>query len=273
MSEQTWHLSDLEFLVLRERVLRRVLPYPFTYVNPRLTTFLEFERLKSSVWRSLQTRWDPELIDVITRAANPDVRIQVRSWDSRNMDDTSQRFFFVCNRNGDRAIMMQGFSDQRVDTFDRYRIVSAPAESMSALVVEALPEMPAGSRDRVELLNYHQEETVDHWSTRGFYDTGDDNDVDRRSKSWQRADRSLVGIIEIHQGRSKFGPRGLIMNQMFWEDHPGDGRYFIDLTPPMAAVGVDSAALRIRLDRAISETLLVVQDESRQLVRESVFDA
>ncbi|MQY24976.1 ESX secretion-associated protein EspG [Nocardia aurantia] len=272
MSEQTWHLSDLEFLVLRERVLHRDLPYPFTYVNPRLTTYAEFERLKSAVWRSLQSRWDPNLIDAITQAANPDVRVQVRTWHSTNMEDLSQRFFLVGNRCADRAILVQGYSDNSVDTFDRYRIVDAPAESLSSMVVEALPEMTAGSQSRVDLLTYGQEETVDHWSKRGFYDTGD-NDVDRRSQNWQQASQSLVGIIEIRQGRSKFGPRGMSLTRMFWEDHPGDGRYVIDLAPPMAAVGVDSAGLRARIDRAISETLLVVQDESRQLTRESVFDA
>ncbi|MCX4093075.1 ESX secretion-associated protein EspG [Nocardia sp. alder85J] len=271
MSEQTWHLSDLEFLVLRERVLRSDLPYPFTYVNPKLTTYLEFERLKSSVWRSLQSRWDPDLVDVLTEAARPEVRVQVRTWHSADMGDTSQRYFLIANRCGERAILIQGYSDHTVDTFDRYRIVEAPAESLSGLVVGALPEMTAGSQSRVDLVTYHQEETVDHWSNRGFYDSGD-NDVDRRSQSWQQAAQGLVGIIEIRQGRSRFGPRNMRLTRLFWEDHPGDGRYLIDLTPPMAAIGIDAAAMRNHIDRAIADTLLVVQDESRELMRESVFD-
>jgi hypothetical protein len=63
------------------------------------------------------------------------------------------------------------------------------------------------------------------------------------------------------------------MKQMFWEDHPGDGRYLIDLVPPMAAIGIDATGLQGHIDQGIAEMLRMAQDESREgVVRASVFD-
>ena len=77
----------------------------------------------------------------------------------------------------------------------------------------------------------------------------------------------------MRQGNSKFGPQGLRVKRLFWEDHPADGRYLIDLDPPIAALGIDADVLQQRIDQGIAEMLRMVQDESRQgVVRASVFD-
>ncbi|MBU3068188.1 ESX secretion-associated protein EspG [Nocardia sp. NEAU-G5] len=269
---RTWTITDLEFIVLRDRLLNRYLPWPFTYVGP-VRTRIDFLREQEQIWSRLQANWDPDLAEAIVNAGNPDARVQIRCWDGRDMRDPASRYFMVGNRCGSRAVLIHGLCDRDALTNDRYRIVECDAQALSSVLVDSLPEMPAGSQGRVELMSSHGAETVDHWSSRSsFYDDGDDN-IDFRSTRWQRAPRTTVGIIEIRQGKSKFGPRGMGMKRMFWEDHPGDGRYLIDLDPPLAAIGIDATELQGRIDQGIAEMLRMVQDESREgVVRTSVFD-
>ncbi|MBU3065194.1 ESX secretion-associated protein EspG [Nocardia sp. NEAU-G5] len=269
---RTWHLRDLEFIVLRERLLGRELPWPFSYVGP-VRSHIDFLNEKARLWSRLQPNLDPDLADAIVRAGDPDARVQIRCWDARDTLDPVSRQFLVGNRCGSRAVVVHGTCGDDFESFDRYRIVECAAQELSAVLVDSLPPMPAGSHSRVELMTYHQAETVDHWSGRSnLYDDGADT-VEHRSRQWQRAARGTVGIIDVRQGKSAFGPRGMALNRLFWEDHPDDGRYLIDLNPPLAAIAIDAAGLRARIDAEIAEILRVVQDESREgTVRSSVFD-
>jgi len=268
---RTWSVTDLEFIVLREQLLDRDLPWPFTYVGP-MRSRKDFLNEKARTWSRLKKSWDPDLAEAIVTFGNPDVRVQIRSWDGRDILDPAGRYFMVGNRSGSRAVLIHGLYERTAESCDRYRIVECDAQSLSSALVESLPDMPAGAQERVELMNYQAEETMDHWSRRSnLYDDGDD--ITERSKYWQRAPRTTVGIIEVRQGRSKFGPEGLRVKRLFWEDHPGDGRYLIDLDPPLAAIGIDADGLRQRIDLGVAEMLRMVQDESRAgITRESVYD-
>lgn len=270
--ERTWHISDLEFMVLRERLLGRNLPWPFSYVGP-MRSHHDVVYEKQRVWAQLQADWDPDLATAVIAAGSPDARVQVRSWDSGDVLHPATRYFLVGNRCGERAVLVHGLCGRSADTYDSYRIVDCDAAGLSAAIVAILPEMPAGPQRRVELMSYHQEETVDHWTGRStLFDDGS-ADIDTRSRAWQAAPVTTVGIIDIRQGASKFGPRGIGVRRLFWEDHPGDGRYLIEVNPPVAAVGIDAAGLRTRIDEEIAEILRVAQDETAEgIVRASVFE-
>ncbi|MFI5779352.1 ESX secretion-associated protein EspG [Nocardia sp. NPDC051570] len=267
---RTWYLSDLEFIVLRERLLDRGLPWPFSYVGP-VRSRIDFLHEKARIWSALQANWDPDLADAIVRAAKPDARVQIRAWDSSAVIDPKGRYFLIGNRCGSEAVVVHGYCERHYETYDRYRIVVCDAHELAGVLVDSLPSMPAGTQGRVELMSYRAE-TMDHWSGRStLYDDGDDN-VEFRSVRWQSALRTTVGIIDVRQGRSKFGPQGIVLRRSFWEDHPDDGRYLIDTDPPVAAVGIDAAGLQARIDQEIAEVLRVVQDESQAgIVRSSVF--
>ncbi|WP_216897434.1 ESX secretion-associated protein EspG [Nocardia alni] len=265
----------MEFIVLRDRLLDRYLPWPFTYIGP-VRSRIEFLHEKARTWNRLQTIWDPDLADAITKAGNPDTRVQIRCWDGRDISATASRYFLVGNRCGARAVVIQGIYERSAQSCDSYRIVECDAQSLSSVLVDSLPEMPAGSQGRVELTNYGDTESMraaDQWShgRSSFYDDGDDDAY--QSKRWQSTPRTTVGIIEVRQGKSKFGPQGMkTVKRLFWEDHPGDGRYLIDLDPPIAAVGIDAQDMRQRIDRGIAEMLRMVQDESQEgIARTSIF--
>jgi len=269
---RTWTVTDLEFIVLREKLLGRALPWPFSYVGP-VRSRIDFLNEKARTWSALQQNWDPDLADVIVRAGDPEARVQIRAWDSRDRFNPAGRLALVGNRCGDRAVVVYGFCGDHFETYDRYRIVECDAQALSSVLADSLPAMQAGSQSRVELISFHSEETTDHWSGRStLYDDGD-NDVDVRNLNWQRARKSTVGTIRVTQGGSKFGRRGIAAKLLFWEDHPDDGRYLIDLTPPTTAIGIDAAGMAARIDQEIDEVLRMAQDESREgIVRASVFD-
>ncbi|MBO0878843.1 MAG: ESX secretion-associated protein EspG [Mycobacterium sp.] len=270
---RTWELTNLEFIVLRDRLVGRHLPWPFAYIGP-VRTRIEFLNEKARIWKRLQADWDPDLADLITAAANPDMKVQVVAWDSRKPDNTASEYSLVGYRFASRALLIQGIHDSDPVSCDWYRVVECDASDLSALIVDTLPEHPAGSQDRIELAHYVPTETTDVWSqTRShLYDDGD-GDITKRSHGWQKAAKSTVGMIALRQGRSKFGPQGIRMQHLFWEDHPDDGRYLIDLEPPISAVGIDSDGLRRRIDQRTDEVLRMVADESREgIVRSSVFD-
>ena len=94
---RTWTITDLEFIVLRERLLDRYLPWPFMYVGP-VRSRIDFLNEKARTWSRLQRNWDPDLAEAITGAGNPDVRVQIRAWDGRDIGDPAGRYFMVGNR-------------------------------------------------------------------------------------------------------------------------------------------------------------------------------
>jgi ESX secretion-associated protein EspG len=180
----------------------------------------------------------------------------------------------VAKRFGDRAVVIQGFNPKSVYSHDEFEITLCDAAAMTRVLVDRLPPMTPGSQPRVALLSYNQQDTADHWTrggNSGLYDDGDT--VDSQSKNWQAAPKSRAGSIQITQGRSRFGPRGKVTKHIFWEEHPGDGCYLIDLESPMAAIAADSDNLRGRIDKECGELLLIGRDESRRgVARESVYD-
>ncbi|MRH89379.1 hypothetical protein GFY24_18315 [Nocardia sp. SYP-A9097] len=269
--ERTWRLSGLEYLVMRERLVGRRNNWPFAFRSD-IRGFYDFQFKKARVWGELQAGWDPELAETLVKSLQADVRLVVHAEDRRLPAALAERKVMVGKRFGDRAVLIQGFHTDTVDSHDELEITECAASALARLIVERLPPTEAGTEPRVELLS-PGEQHFDHYHGRSSLYDDDEGDVDTRSLRWQAAAKGMVGSILITQGHSSFGPRGQVTKGIFWEDHPGDGRYVIDLEPPMAAVATDADGLCKLIDRQCGEVLLVREDESRRgVARESVYD-
>lgn len=270
--ERTWRLSGLEYRVLRERLVDRGQNWPFIYTSP-IRGYYDYQFAKARVWGELQAAWDPALADVLVKSLQADLRIAVLAEDRSTVRRVDGYIVMAGKRFGDRAVLIQGFSPETLESQDELEITECDAESLTRLMVDRLPPMEAGSQPRVELLGSAGESDFDHWHGRsGLYDDGD-RDIAARCRKWQAAPKATVGRIVITQGHSNFGPRGQVTKWLVWEDHPGDGRYVIGMETPPAAVAVDAAGLRALIDRHCDELMLVRDDESRRgLVRASVYD-
>ncbi|WP_330179052.1 ESX secretion-associated protein EspG [Nocardia sp. NBC_01503] len=269
--ERTWRLSGLEYLVMRERLVGRRNNWPFAFRSD-VRGYYDFQFKKARVWGELQAAWDPALAEVLVKSLQADVRLVVHA-DEQHADDADiTRKVMSGRRFGDRGLLIEGFHGASPDCHDQLEITECDAAALARVIVDRLPSVAAGTEPRVELLSAG-EQRFDHWHGRSSLYEDDDRDVDARSLRWQAAPKGMVGSILITQGHSSFGPRGQVTKGIFWEDHPGDGRYVIDLEPPTAAVATDADGLRKLIDRHCDELRLVRQDESRRGVsRESVYD-
>ncbi|MQY22487.1 ESX secretion-associated protein EspG [Nocardia macrotermitis] len=284
--ERTWYVEGLEFVILMKRLLGRTLPPPFTYLSPTLQTRINALNEEARIWKQLRANWDPDLADLISWTGEPELRIEVSAWDPRD-DGPALQYDMLCFRSGSRAALIEGFYNAAGTSCERYRIVECDPAELSSLIVEALPQAPAGTQGRVELSDYEISGRggTDDWSRGGrssFYDDGD-NDLDVRSRGWQQSTKSLVGMIGFHQGNAEddaqagpMPPNAVVIDwadYLFWEDHPDDGRYLVELTPPVSAVGIDADGLRRRIDQKAAEVLRTSWEEnSEPYARSSIFD-
>ncbi|MET7768232.1 ESX secretion-associated protein EspG [Nocardia sp. NPDC005366] len=271
--KRSWRLTGLQYLVMRERLVGRRQNWPFSYISD-IRGYYDFEFAKARVWGELQAEWDPALADVLVKSLNADIRMVAHAEDKGATNGFADRKVMVGKRFGERGVLIEGFVGSSPESHDEIEITECDAASLSRSIVDRLPPMDAGSQPRVELLSTDKQDSFDHWHGRSsYFDGDDDRDVDIRSRMWQAAPKSTVGRIVITQGRSAFGPSGQVTKYIFWEDHPDDGRYVVDLEPPIAAVATDADALGKLIDRHCGELLLVGADESRRgVIRESVFD-
>ncbi|WP_328712576.1 ESX secretion-associated protein EspG [Nocardia salmonicida] len=270
--ERTWRLSGLEYLVMRERLVGRRSNWPFAYLSD-IRGHYDFQFAKARVWGELQAKWDPALADVLVKSLQADIRIAVQAENPSAAHDLPERKILTGKRFGDRAILIQGLHTTTVESHDELEITECDAASLSRLIVDKLPATEAGAQARVELLSADEEAQFDHWHGRSsLYDEGD-RDIDLRGRQWQAAAKALVGSMQITHGPSTFGPSGQVTKWIIWEDHIDDGRYVIDVGPPIAAVAIDSDGLCKLIDRDCSELLLIRDDETRRgVTRSSVFD-
>ncbi|MEU6190576.1 ESX secretion-associated protein EspG [Nocardia sp. NPDC047038] len=269
---RTWRLTGLEYLVLRERLVGRRTSWPFAYVADVKGHF-DFQFVKARVWGELQAAWDPALAEAMVKSMQADVRIAVLANDESAPHDLARQWTMAGKLFGDRAILVEGFRVRSPYSHDELVITECDAVELARVIVDKLPPMAAGGQSQVELLSSTAEPVFDHWHGRSsLYDEGD-RDVDTRSRGWQAAPKSTVGRIEITHGHSNFGPSGQVTKWIFWEDHPGDGRYIVDAGPPVAAVATDAERLVRLIERECGELQRVQGDESRGgISRLSVYD-
>ncbi|MFE9789607.1 ESX secretion-associated protein EspG [Nocardia salmonicida] len=270
--ERTWRLSGLEYLVLRERLVGRKANWPFAYLSD-VRGHYDFQFTKARVWGELQATWDSALADVLVKSLRAEIRMAIHAWNPGAAQNISDRQVLTGKRFGDRGLLIQGSHTTSIDSHDELEITECDAASLSRLIVERLPRNGAGTRARVELPSAGGAARFDHRYGRSpLYDEGD-HDVDLRGRQWQAAVKTQVGSMRITHGPSTFGPSGQVTKWIFWEDHLDDGRYLIDVGPPIAAVAIDNGGLSAAIDKHCAELLLIRDDETRRgVTRSSVFD-
>ncbi len=90
-----------------------------------------------------------------------------------------------------------------------------------------------------------------------------EDDDSARSAAFFGTPATATGIVEVLQGRSKFGPRGRAESGVLWRDLPGDGRYVMPLDDPApVATGMSAGRLTAWVDREI-ERILTRMEERR----------
>ncbi|WP_024800390.1 ESX secretion-associated protein EspG [Nocardia sp. BMG51109] len=251
-----WRFTDLEFVVAWEPVAESTVPIPFVYTS-RFRLRRDNEREKEQARARLRDRLGDEFRPVLETLARPDIRIVVRGR-SGGASDPLARIRILAARRGDRGYVVDQEPGETKWRSAGFTVWQVDPLRLGAAVAGLLPGSPAGRLGVVELAEPADDLEHGLWLAPAK-DTVHDPRREGRNR-FRTAARGGAGSIDISQGASRFGPRGVTRRGLEWADLVADGRYVIT-GPPRRAVPVGDDGLRAAIDGAIAEVVQAIRDE------------
>ncbi|AFT98888.1 ESX secretion-associated protein EspG [Nocardia brasiliensis] len=257
---RTWTLTDLELFAVWERATTTWLPWPLVCTTrARTRSELDYE-MRQAVNHVAATY--PEFMgEVLETLRSPEISIAVNGYDGRDEDKVETLVRVLAVRRADTGYIVTQKPGETYWHSGGYTIVECDAVRLADKVVAALPEVSAGREadyllpveDRAEELDYSFASSVVRDS---FSDP-----VQRRSEKFLAAPIEYRGTVDVRQGRSRFGPRGVTRHQLQWRDIEDDGRYVITEESPPVAVAADSKRFVQMINSRVAEVVRVIKDE------------
>ncbi len=246
---ETVKLTDHEFVALWDRYTGRFLPEPFTFLG-RIPLQEDYERHARDIWERLGG--DSFLAKVIRTVEVPDVYLVVQGWYDKEMDNPDKRIRIHAVRAGASAFVITQLPGETVFHSGGFVIAECQPRALAAAVVAALPEVGAGQRGPIPIVIETTRAADSYWQSRSLVEDEADA-TEERSKEFLDAPAARTGSITIHQGKSKFGRRGILERVLIWRDMPDDGRYVIPVGDNPVAVGVSAKRFVLMIDEVIDE--------------------
>jgi hypothetical protein len=253
---QTWEFTDFDFRVLCERYADSHVPEPLTYLA-RTRYRNDYEREKYEAWERLRSTVDPVIQEVIPVLIHSEVSVRVQGWHDRSRDDPKQWIRARAARSGAQGYIVTQKPGETVSHSGGYTITDCGPRGLAEAVVAVLPpNVEAGRLGSIPIMT----DSVDDLERLGGGGSLVTEEVDysgaRRSAEFFDTLATRTGAITIHQGHSKFGPRGILEHILMWRDLPEDGRYVIEL-PSSApfAVGMGKKWLATKVEQSIDTML------------------
>ncbi len=257
---RTWQFTDIEFLVLWESIQNDYLPIPLSYVAPR--TEDQFDHVKHAAGERLFARPDREVAEVMQALAFPDIKLTLRALDEREPENPKYSVRLYGARKGDRGFVVRQLPGETIWHSSGFVVTECDAVGLGDALVRELPEAPPARITDLML-------TAPQDSGRGggyeyvqsrVFDSFDDS-VDTLSERFLARPFGTIGLIQIIQGSSRFGPRGVLRRQLELRDLIDDGRCVITFDTPRVVNGVDSARLVDAINTEIAQVVRAIKDE------------
>ncbi|MFE3103033.1 ESX secretion-associated protein EspG [Nocardia tengchongensis] len=256
---RSWSFTDVEFLVLWEELGEELLPEPLFFTS-RAPLWSAFQDSRTRARDGLRDR-DPELAEVLRALRAPDVKVELRGWDGRDRRPRGSGIRAVGVRSGDAGYLLVQQPGETATHVAGFTITEFWASELAEQVLRLLPEAEAGHGREVVLAESEDAATTDYgFGLSPAHETLEGGVVDRAA-DFRAALASAQGVIDVVQGRSRFGPRGITRHHLEWRDLEADGRYLITADLPPVAVPADRRRLVAAVDTLIAEVLLAVADE------------
>jgi hypothetical protein len=243
----SWNFTGIEFEVLCDRFCGGRLPRPLFYTLDEEMTVDESTLLRQETWAGLREKWDPAWDLMIDVMCAPEMFIALRTWDEKDRRDGKKRAHRHYARSGVQGFIFEQKPGKSYWHTDGYIVTECDPRSLATEVVRSLPPVEAGREPSIPLVTETQPR-ADRSGGSMFMDDDDyDTDAQRSAKFFEMP-AAQAGMLAIAQGRSKYGPRGIIETKMEWRDVVGDGRYVIvrDDAPVALATGTREFAARIQ---------------------------
>lgn len=251
---RTWDLTDLELKVLWERRADANLPPPFSFIS-RTPLLDDYEREKYETWQRLQPMLDEGLSEVIETLIRPEVYVVGYAWCDSDMKNPAKRIRVRAARSGARGYAVTQLPGETVYHSGGFTITEIGPHGLADAVVSALPPTGAGHRHNIPIMTNNAEEL--ERLRGGVWTVLEEADLSPllESERFLNAPATTTGIITVHQGHSKFGPRGILEQYMLWRDMPDDGRYVIVLDHAPVANGIGPTQLTALVGTSIEKML------------------
>jgi len=257
---RTWNFTPIEFFALWEVMDEGFLPAPLSFLGgPPLYHDLlrELRECRERLAGSLAGSFDG-VLDVV---AQPDIRIVVRGQDGKDSHDPAGCVRMLIVRRGDQAYLVKQLPGETIWHSGGVVVSQCNALRLADPLVAELPTTNAGRQPDIVLPASNSDEGVDYSYGRSQVLNSSRVTATSRSTQFMAAPATSIGTIEIMQGRSKFGPRGVTRHQLGWRDLAGDGRYVIaDGNPPVATAANDNT-LVATIDSRILAIIRAIKDE------------
>ncbi|WP_406265593.1 ESX secretion-associated protein EspG [Nocardia sp. NBC_00881] len=258
---RTWSFTDLEFVVLWERLEEDFLPHPLMFTS-RIRLHDDLAREKAQIWDRLRSTVDGSLGDALAAIARPDVRLAVQGRNGKDLDDPAGSIRILATRSGDSGYVVKQRPGETIRHSAGFTITECSAVRLADAVVAELPDIGPGKLADITLVPERSADDMDYSYGRSRVEQATfENSVGQRSQRFLESSLSVIGAIEIIQGRSRFGPRGVTRHVLQWRDVEGDGRYVIAVQNPLAAVAADRKRLTAMINTKIAEVVRVIKDE------------
>jgi hypothetical protein len=199
---------------------------------------------------------------VLISLGRPDIRIALDGEVCREPDNTHSYIRVVAGRSDLCAAVVTQLPGESFWYSGGYVVTECDVSALAATVLAELPAAQAGSTPNVVFPIRSAAEELDHsyWES----DVRDAEDIAaQRYRAFACTPVSSFGTIDIEQGRSRFGPRGITRHQFGWRDLVGDGRYAILPGAQPVARPVDAAQLVHLVNDRIAQIEQAIQDERR----------
>ncbi|MBF6171405.1 ESX secretion-associated protein EspG [Nocardia blacklockiae] len=259
---RTWNFSGFEFYVLWRDTTGQRLPWPFFYTN-RMQTEDEFEALRLRARERLNHTLDAYFGEVLTALTDPDLWLAVNGWDGHAPDRPDGLVRLYAARRGENGYVVTQTTGETYWDAASFTVTEGDAVSLAAAVVAALPEEKPGRQSDLVLPAEENTDELDYSYGRSAVHDSFDDTVTDRARRFLDTTPVCRGTIDIVQGRSIYGPRGLTRHRLQWRDLPDDGRYLIDDRHPPVVRAADDRQLTSAINTRIVEVVRAIKDERR----------
>ncbi|NUS42324.1 MAG: ESX secretion-associated protein EspG [Mycobacteriaceae bacterium] len=240
----TWRLGDLEFVAAWEAMGEDLLPQPLFY-RSRTESYEDAQREQRQALADYHARADERLAAALRAIARPDLKVEVSAENFSDLDDPKGPVRLLAARLGDNGYVVTQLPGETSRHSGGFTISECGALELAGVAVRGLPLVGAGRKPEIVLPS----DGVDHHPA-----------VRARAAGFRQAPVTHVGFIDVVQGSSAFGPRGITQRRIRWRDLVGDGRYVITGNPAIA-VGANTSAMVAAVNNAIAHVVSAIRDE------------
>ncbi|WP_280425426.1 ESX secretion-associated protein EspG [Nocardia carnea] len=260
---RTWTFTDVEFVAAWEATKEGYLPEPFVYTSEP-GRHHDHRRKVIEAAERVRSLFGPELAEIMTGVAAPDIRVVVRGFDGQDFQNAERSVRLLGTRKGDNAYLVIQEPGRTLWHAAGFTMSEHEAVGLADAVVAELPEVQPGRRADFVLPSGPAGNGLERPVKRSSVLHRDD-DPTAFGRSFGDAPADLAGTITVVQGFSRFGPRGIRRLGLRWRDITGDGRYLIVPGNPSTVLSVDRKRMVGVINRQIAEVVRTIKEERANL--------